>query len=78
MSETTEAPPPGRRCHGSCGVPIPADNGTTSMVIGPDGVLRECCDGDGLGASWEGEVQARLAGLLARLRAQGPIRVRFG
>jgi hypothetical protein len=83
VSETAEAPAPERRGLGSCGVSIPADNGTTSTVIGPDGALRECCDGDGLGASSlgasrEGEVQARLAGLLARLRAQGPIRVRSG
>jgi hypothetical protein len=74
VSETTEAPAPERRGHGSCGVPIPADNDTTSTVIGPDGALRA----SSLGASWAGEVQARLAGLLARLRAQGPIRVRFG
>jgi hypothetical protein len=37
MSETTPAP---RRCHGSCGLPIPAEKGTTYQVIGPDGTLR--------------------------------------
>ena len=56
MSETAEAPAPERRGLGSCGVPIPADNGTTSTVIGPDGALRECCDGDGLGGVLPGGV----------------------
>jgi hypothetical protein len=65
VSETSEAPAP-RRCHGSCGLPIPPEKGTTYQVIGPDGTLREFCDGDCLGtyylkASREGERHARLA-----------------
>jgi hypothetical protein len=68
-TETSDAAVPGRRCHGYCGLPIPADNGTTYTVIGPDGTLREFCDGDCLGtyyleASREGEGQAHLAGLV--------------
>jgi hypothetical protein len=72
MSETTEAPAPGRRGAGSCGLPIPADKGTTYTVIAPDGTLREFCDGDCLGTSYlgasrEGEAQARLAALVRAL-----------
>ncbi|HEX2516565.1 MAG TPA: hypothetical protein VH257_17810, partial [Chloroflexota bacterium] len=44
MSETTGAPAPERQCHGSCGLPIPADKGTSSTVIGPARALREFCD----------------------------------
>ena len=68
MSETAA----GRRCHGYCGAPIPADKRNTYQVIGPDGTLREFCDGDclgtySLGASRQGEAQARLAGLVRAL-----------
>jgi hypothetical protein len=75
MSETTETtkePAPGRRCAGSCGLPIPADTHTTSTVIAPDGTLREGCDGDclgtsSLGASREGAAPARLAAVVRAL-----------
>jgi hypothetical protein len=61
-----------RRCHGYCGVPIPADKLNTYQVIGPDGTLREICDGDCLGpyylgASREGAAQARLAAVVRAL-----------
>jgi hypothetical protein len=66
------------RLLGCCGQPVPAEKGTTSTAIGPDGTLRECCDGDGLGtssltASREGEAQVRLAGL--GLALEGAARV---
>jgi hypothetical protein len=72
MSETSEAAVPGRRCAGYCALPIPADTGTTYTVIGPDGTLREFCDGDCLGtyylgASRQGEAQSRLAALVRAL-----------
>ena len=81
MSETTETtrePAPGRRCAGSCGLPIPADTHTTYTVIGPDGTLREFCDGDclgtsSLGASREGAAPARLAAVVRALEGRrGP------
>jgi hypothetical protein len=83
MSETSETTPAPRRCHGYCGLPIPAEKGTTYTVIGPDGTLREFCDGDCLGtyylgASREGEAQARLAGLVHALQEAaraGPVDV---
>jgi hypothetical protein len=72
MSETSEAAAPGRRCAGYCGLPIPAEKGTTYTVIGPDGTLREFCDGDCLGtyyleASREGAAQIRLAAVVRAL-----------
>jgi hypothetical protein len=72
MSETIGPSAPGRRCHGHCGLPIPADETNTYQVIGPDGTLREVCDGDCLGthylrASREGEAQARLATVVRTL-----------
>ena len=53
-------------------LPIPAGKGTTYTVIGPDGTLREFCDGDCLGtyclgASREGEALGRLAGVVRAL-----------
>jgi hypothetical protein len=81
MSQMSETTP--RRCHGYCGLPIPAEKGTTYTVIGPDGTLREFCDGDCLGtyylgASREGEAQARLARLVRALEGAartGPVDV---
>ena len=69
MSETSETAPAGRRCHGSCGLPIPPGKLSTYTVIAPDGTLRQFCDGDCLGtyyltASREGEAQARLAAVV--------------
>jgi hypothetical protein len=68
MSETVAR----RRCHGYCGLPIPAGKLNTYQVIGPDGTVREFCDGDCLGtyyleASRDGAAQARLAALVGAL-----------
>jgi hypothetical protein len=72
MSETSEAAAPGRRCAGYCGLPIPAEKGTTYTVIAPDGTLREFCDGDCLGTSYltasrAGEARGRLAAVVRAL-----------
>lgn len=85
MSESTAPPTRVRRCHGSCGLPLPPATGAAYTVIGPDGTLREFCDGDCLGTYYLGasraeDVRARLAlaglvrGLEAAARA-GPVDV---